>query len=724
MRVYKTYLLKIINFFILLVLFTNFAESTESDTIKKYNLPNVSIISDRSTLMNSIPGSASIVNSEQLREMKSLNGNQIMRTITGINVVDEEGAGLRMNLGIRGLDPDRSRALLVLEDGVPVALAPYGEPEMYYTPSIDRMNSIEVLKGSGSIVYGPQTIGGVLNYITNDPPLTPETDFHLKGGDGGFLNTKLSYGTSSGSTGFFSELLYKKADNIGLTRYDIFDFMTKSKFVINNHSSISAKVGVYNEISNSTYVGITQSMYNNGDYFTEIAPNDELKIRRYSASLNYQNVLSNSMVFNTTVFAYNTARDWRRQDFGRAGTVSNKTGVVFGDTNVSGGAIYMRNSTGNRNRTFDVFGIQPQLITNTNIFGLENEINLGVRFLVEKAYEQRINGTNYKASSGNLVEDETRSGMAFSAYFQDRINVLENLIITPGIRFEQFNYERDIFRIASKDTSLNANHNINEFIPGLGINYNIGSQFTIFAGTHRGFAPPRTKDAITNEGTAIDLSAELSWNYELGIRTSISNSLYFEATAYMLDFSNQIIPVSESSGNLGFGLINGGQTMHKGLEFSVLTDISRALELNYSIIWSLNLTVSESKFNYDRLISSGNDKININGNYLPYAPNYSLSSMLNFKIPEYFGLNLSFSYIGEQFTDELNTVNPSNDGTIGKMPSFLLLNVTINYELNNKSDIYLSVSNLSDERYIASRRPQGIKVGIPRFITVGIDYHF
>ena len=722
MKVYK-------NYFVILVGIISFttiinASDNDSDTIKTYETANVSIISDRSAIMSSIPGSAIIINKEQLRSMKGINGNQIMRSMTGINVVDEEGAGLRMNMGIRGLDPDRSRALLVLEDGLPVALAPYGEPEMYYTPSIDRMNSIEVLKGSGSIIYGPQTIGVVMNDITTDPPAMSETDFHLTGGSGGFLNTKIGYGTSQGATGFLAEIHHKSADKIGLTNYSIYDVMAKGKFIINDKSAVNVKMGVYDEVSNSTYVGITQNMYDDGDFFSEIAPNDELKIRRYSASMNYQSVISNSTVFNTSVFGYSTSRNWRRQDFGRASNVSNKTGQIFGDTNAAGGAIYMRNSNANRDRSFDVFGVQPQLITDLSIAGIENNLNIGARMLVEKAYEQRINGTNYTAESGNLVEDEIRTGFAVSGFIQDRIHISDKIIVTPGLRFEHFDYERDIRRIASKDTAIKANQGINEFIPGLGINLNLTDKYTLFAGTHRGFAPPRTKDAITNAGTALDLSAELSWNYELGIRASVSNSLYVEVTTYMMDFSNQVIPVSESSGGLGAGFVNGGRTMHKGLELSIMTDIGRSLDLRNTFTWSINGTYSDAKYNSDRFIGSGDKKINVIGNKLPYAPEYTLSSMLQYKLPVGIGMNFTASYVGEQFTDELNSGNPSNDGTVGLMDSYMLLDLTLLYEINQKSDFFVSVKNLSDERYIASRRPQGIKVGIPRFITAGIDYHF
>lgn len=718
MKVFKKYLISI------LLIGSYFSINAETqDTIKKYETPNVSIIGDKSALLGSIPGSAIIINNEQLRAMRGISSNQILRTMTGINVVDEEGAGLRMNMGIRGLDPDRSRALLVLEDGIPVALAPYGEPELYYTPSIDRMNSIEVLKGSGSIIHGPQTIGGVLNYITNDPPITPEADFHFTAGGGGLLNAKIGYGASQGATGFLAEMHHKRADQIGITNYNIYDFMAKAKFVISPTSSVNAKIGIYDEKSNSTYVGLTQTMYDAGDYFQIIAPFDELAIRRYSASLSYQSTLSSSTIFNTSVFAYSTSRFWRRQDFSRSSTASNQTGQVFGDTSVAGGAIFMRNTTGNRDRAFDVFGIQPQILSNFNLGGFENELNIGARFLIEKAYEQRINGTNSRATSGNLVEDEIRSGTAMSAFIQDRIHITDKFIVTPGIRYEHFSYDRDIRRIQSKDTTILANQTIGELIPGLGINYNLNEKFTVFLGTHRGFAPPRTKDAITNEGTALDLSAELSWNYELGLRTSLSSYLYVEMTAYMLDFSNQVIPVSESSGGLGFGLVNGGRTMHRGVEFSIMSDLGKAINFDNAITLSLNGTYSDAKFDSDRFLGTGENRININGNRLPYAPEYTVSAVLQYNSSFGIGANFASTYVSEQFTDELNTVKASADGTVGIMPSYMLFDFTISYELNPKSDLFISVKNLSDERFIASRRPQGIKVGIPRLITFGIDYH-
>ena len=110
--------------------------------------------------MLEIPGSVFLIQKEELAESNPMDANEVLRRVPGITLREDSGpVGMRLNIGIRGLNPDRSRKVLMMEDGIPIALAPYGEPEMYYSPPIDRMRRVEVLKGSGQIVHGPQTVG-------------------------------------------------------------------------------------------------------------------------------------------------------------------------------------------------------------------------------------------------------------------------------------------------------------------------------------------------------------------------------------------------------------------------------------------------------------------------------------------------------------------------------------------------------------------------------------
>ena len=698
------------------------SSSGQPDTlIKTYDFPQIDVIGRTPAIINRIPGSATLISTSLMTNTHPLTGNEVLRKVTGVHVVDEEGIGLRTNIGIRGLDPDRSRTVLMLEDGVPIALAPYGEPEMYYTPAIDRMKSVEILKGSGSILFGPQTIGGVINYITDDPPAEQRTNLNISGGSEGYFLGEASYGTTLDNIGVNFNLLHKQADKIGVTHFDVNDITAKVKFQLSEKSRAGIKIGAYDEISNSTYIGITQTMYDKGDYFTVIAPNDKLDIRRYSASVTHDYFFSENAYLRTTFFGYTTSRNWLRQDFSR-NSVTNGTGAVFGDTTVANGAVYMRNSTANRNRQFEVAGIEPRIYLNYSVVNLKSELEGGFRFLYERAFEQRIDGSNADALSGALREDEIRTGYASSIFAQNRFYLTEDFTVIPGIRLENFDYERNIFRINFRDTSLINNNNVFSVVPGIGFNYNFNNMYSVFAGVHRGFAPPRIKDAITNGGNALQLEAELSWNYEAGVRANLSSMLFLEITGYMLDFSNQIIPVSESSGGSGTGLVNGGETLHMGLETGIRFAIDQLINTAYKISLGTNLTISKSNYDADRFIPVNGERINIKANKLPYAPEMYLSGMLDINSP--FGLGVLFSgtYIGEQFTDELNTTVPSADGQTGQMPSYFVFDVTGRYFFTGlNSSLYVSVKNLFDERYIASRRPQGIKVGLPRFITAGIE---
>lgn len=687
-----------------------------------FDFPQLDVVGVKERLTNKIPGSASLINNEIMLTFQPLSGNEIIRTMTGVNVVDEEGTGLRLNLGVRGLDPDRSRTLLVLEDGVPVALAPYGEPEMYYTPAIERMTGLELLKGSGSILWGPQTIGGVLNYKTVDPPVESSSYINLRSGQGGFFSLYGSYGTQFDGTGIQVGVLHKQADRIGTTSMNVDDVTAKLKFRLDDRSQIGVKLSFYNEESNSTYLGLTQSMYDAGDYYTIMAPNDKLNIRRYAGSISHNYILNESSFIKTNIYAYTTSRDWLRQDFSRS-KVSNPV-AVFGDTTISGGAVYMRNSTGNRDRQFEVMGAESRFNTIYQFAGISNELDAGVRFLWEKAYEQRVNGKKFNAVSGELVEDEIRTGRAFSVFVQNRFHVSPALTITPGARLETFTFLRDIYRISSKDTSLKGEDNMVTIIPGIGANYKINDAVSFFAGVHKGYAPPRVKDAISNSGTSLKLDAEESINSEVGMRWQ-SHSLDFELTWYLLDFSNQVIPVSQSSGGAGTGFVNGGETRHSGIEFGISHRSPYLFGNLLSIRSSFNATYSNAEYSSDRFITKGSTVYNVNGKRLPYSPETVSNLNICFMFSNGLSLNTGVVYTAEQFADELNSEAPSASGETGLIPAYTLLDFTARYSISSLgSSVYVSVKNAGDTRYIAGRRPQGIKTGIPRMITAGIETSF
>lgn len=714
-------------------MFTDTSFTTIFDTSKVFEMPQVIVLGKSPNVLKTLPGTYSKISPLNLRQIDPLTSNEILRKVPGLNIVDEEGVGLRVNIGIRGLDPDRSRNVLILEDGLPISLNPYGEPEMYYSPSIDRMSGVEILKGSGQIRFGPQTIGGVVNFVTADPPATPTTNVRLRGGTGNFFSGFASHGNTVGNAGYIINVLHKRAEEVGPTQFELTDINAKFKLDINAKNRIGLKLGFYDEVSNSTYIGLTQTMFDMGGLdFVRMAPDDLLPIRRYSASLTHEYDMSSDIQLKTTAFGYTTTRNWRRQDFSFNENVGNQTGVVWGDPTVPNGAIYMQNSTGNRNRQFEVAGIEPVVSITSPVFDRPNDLQFGVRYLFERAYEQFVIGAKSDASAGAIRDNEVRTGQALSAFIQNKIEISPKFGISAGLRIENYDYEREILRgryaingqTQVRDTSVLAASNTFAFIPGIGIAYLAGTQTTLFGGVHRGFAPPRIKDAITSDGFAMDLDAELSTNYELGLRNTLLTGIEANLTIFFMDFENQIIPVSLSSGNLNAtGLANGGRTRHSGVELGLDMDFGILLKSKHNIRLDMATTYVDSRYSADRFL--GPEGTNVRGNKLPYAPEWTFWAGLNVELDFGLGFNFNSTFVGDQFTDELNTTIASANGRTGQIDSRTVFDAGIYYRLKKHNLTFrINGKNLTDARYIASRRPQGIRVGLPRFITGGIDLSF
>ncbi|MBC7745640.1 MAG: TonB-dependent receptor [Flavobacterium sp.] len=713
----------------------NLPDSTSADS-SRIEMPQVIILGRRDGIINKVPGSATLINSKEIKNLAPVSLNEVLRKVTGVNVVDEEGAGLRVNIGIRGLDPDRSRNVLILEDGVPIALGPYGEPEMYFTPSIDKMAGIEVLKGSGQILYGPQTIGGIVNFFTADPPLKQTTRIKLMGADKGYFSGFGTYGNTIGKTGFIISYLHKRADDLGPTQFSLNDISAKIKIDINSGSTLGLKFGYYNEISNSTYLGLTQTMFDRGDQdFVRMSASDRLPIKRFSASATHQLQIKPGISLKTTAFGYTTKRNWQRQDFSFSSTSTNQTGVIWGDPTVTNGAVYMLNSTGNRNRQFEVAGIEPRLSVKHRLFNLENDLETGARFLYEKANEQFVIGTDATTPDGATRDREIRTGRAFSAYIQNKINISSKFSVTGGLRMENFNYDRNILRgrfqinnvnNVVRDTNIIANDRTSALIPGVGTTYEVNKNVNLFAGIHKGFAPPRIKDAITSSGQPYNLDAEISTNYELGTRLNFVDYISAEVTGFILDFQNQIIPVSNSSGNVNAtGVVNGGQTLHRGLEASFKIDMGKILGSANSFAFESNATIQNSTYNSNRFISRNGVAVNVKDNQLPYSAKLMIWNAISMNLNKGLGFQISGNYIGKQFTDELNTEIASSNGRIGTLKSRFIMDANAFYNIpKTQATFNIAIKNLTDQRYITTRRPEGIRVSLPRMFTAGFGVSF
>jgi Fe(3+) dicitrate transport protein len=720
-------------------------ESTSGEAV---DVPEVEVIGRSEKDVESVPGSAEVIDEEELESQSPLNANEAMRSVPGVHVQPEEGMGLRQNIGIRGLNPTRSRKVHVMEDGVPIALGPYGEPEMYYTPPVERMSRIEIVKGSGAILYGPQTIGGVINYITPQPPEDFTMKGEARGGSYGYYQGQLSVGGTQGDVGYWLNGMHQRFGGHRDLNLRMTDLTSKFRLDLGETQTLSLKFNVYDEWSRSTYLGLTKAQYEN-DPSANYAKHDRFKIRRYGAQATHVWTPSADLVLETRLYGHNIQRNWRRQDFDRRPRCDEDPDcdgyqrVIDGQgREVSGdrsrwpndrSGVFFRDSTGNRNREFTVGGIEPRATVFWSLGEVENELQTGIRFHVEHTDERRINGEHKTSPSGTIRDDDERLGRAVAAYALNRFKLFdERLEISPGLRYESLWTERTTYRTREdgEPTDLeppaeNRKH-VDALIPGGGVAYHLTDALTLFGGVHRGFSPPRTKDAITKDGERLALEPEFSWNYEVGARLRKGDWLQAELAGFVLDFKNQIIAPAESGGavstdpeardSLGLAAVQGGETIHRGVEAGGTFDPGKMGDLGFEMPMSVTYTFVDARF-------QDGWKASIQGNELPYSPNHRLAGRIGYKHPNGFELQVDGDWLSGQYTDKVETVPANRAGVIGWIDSRFILDAKISYTYKPwGATAFVSGKNLLNDQYIASRAPRGIKPGMFRHVFGGVRF--
>ena len=671
-------------------------------------------------MLRRIPGSVDVLTSDVLEASHVFTTSEAMRKVPGVFVRDEEGLGLRPNIGIRGLNPTRSTKALLLEDGVPTTYAPYGDNASYYHPPIERFSRIEVLKGSGQIAYGPVTVGGVVNYITPDPPARRSTAVDVEAGNRDFLSGHVGFGSTWGATGLLFDAMRKQSDGARENQHsELNDVTVKWLQQLSARQNLSVKANYYGEDSQIGYSGLREDEYRANPRQNPFK-NDEFDGDRGGASGTYRALLGDNVAFTTTGYAQVFRRHWWRQSSNSGQRPSDAADPACG------GMDNLSTTCGNegRLRRYHLFGVEPRVRVSHRTFGISQETDAGFRFHVEDQDRRQENGATPTARAGVLVEDNHRSADAVSSFVQHRV-LVDRWTVTPGVRVEHIRYARTN-RLGNAGIGVSGDTSLTEIIPGLGVAYAASSQSTIFGGIHRGFSPPRVEDVINNNtGGVVELDPERSWNLEIGARTLVAQGLRVDGTLFQMDYENQIVPAS-LAGGVGATLTNGGETLHRGIEVGGAFDSEAMNTGGHNVYARLAATwIPVARFTGVRLSSVPSfTTVSVSGNRLPYAPETVATVTLGYRHAIGVDLQLEAQHMGDQFGDDLNTVAGSADGQRGLIPALTLWNAAATWRVKSlHSSFFVAVKNLADRTAIIDRA-RGILPTHPRLIQVGTSVRF
>lgn len=678
------------------------------------------------------PAAPHKVSKDKVQLYKYTDVNRVLRQTTGAYVREEDGQGLRPNIGLRGTNPDRSKKVVILEDGILAGPAPYSAPAAYYTPSMNHAQSLEIYKGFTAVPYGPNSIGGSVNYLSYDIPNGFTPTLEASAGAFNTQNYKLGIGDNSGTVGYLVQATrlssdgFKTLDNGGFTGFEKNEITAKLKL-----GDFEARLGYSDEDSNETYLGLSPQDIRQSPFRRYAASAlDDMTWQHTKAELQHTLKISDNTQLKSTLYRHDFERDWFRLDGFRKVSADDSKPLFEILNDPQNNLVQYQILTGQLNsqsvgaagdllilgnqRTFYSQGAQTQLNSQFKVGKTTHDLEVGLRFhqdQIRRTHTENI----YQMAAGQMVRSpipQTAKDLNSNLATAVTLSVLENIkwekaVFTFLGRFEQVRFN---FRNSLNNTQINRDDTV--FAPGAGALYNLTPELSVKASVNRGVSVAGLNDRGTE-------AQEESVNYELGLKyLSQSQASVAEVVAFYNDYSNITGTCTGSTGCSTAQLdqqFNGGRALIQGIEGRV-SHTFRSGAASFPI--QINATALKAEF--ENSFSSntaewGLGTVNI-GDPLPYIPQvqYTLSAGLEYKR---FKNEFAFIYQGDSYDQSVS------EGRL-KVPSYGIIDWTGRYDLNQKAQLFARVDNLLGKDYVVSYRPFGARPGKPQSFMVGLSYTF
>ncbi|QPK62598.1 TonB-dependent receptor [Methylomonas sp. LL1] len=700
-------------------------------------------------------GSTSVINKQTLERDQVFTVNEALRKAPGVYVRDEEGFGIRPNIGIRGQNPFRSTKVLFLEDGLPFNFAPYGDNDIYYHPPIERYDGVEIYKGADLTQFGPQTLSGAVNYLTPKVPTKPGGFASFTGGNRDYLNGHVRYGgmfngvTGVDSAGGTIDYIHKQGSRARDNTFaELDDVNLKSIIDIDAQNRLTLRGDFYREDSQSTF-GLTEAEYSNFGPRYNPFKNDRFTTERWAASATHQHYFNDDVTLETSFYWSSFHRDFWRQmnqqpsDLNNCFAGNNAANLAFREARLSGQAIDVDscNFVRGRLREYETWGVAPTIHAKHDLFGVDNQLDAGFRAHVENQYRRTVDGGLPTARDGVLGEFQDRYAQAFSGFVQNKF-MLGDWTATPGVRVESVSYQRE-----NKLNGQKGESSVTEALPSFAMTYTPVDQATLFFGVHRGFAPQRVEDTIGNDGNSVEIGAEKSWNFEFGVRSQPMRGVKSDLTFFHNDF--EVLTVLGTVGGNDSPVAQGA-ALFEGVEFFNRFDLGETFGWNHNPYLQVAYTwlpTAESTSPFQCMSQSngqpqpqsrcpgGNVYGSEAGKRLPYAPENLLTATLGYSNPgSGFDAHFETVFVDQQFGDFMNLESGSDhpdgpnsvnarSGQFGKISDYVVVNFATSYKIHRDITLYASLKNMPDNDYLVDR-VRGMLPGSPRLVQAGFKYEF
>ena len=641
---------------------------------------------------------------QSMANLASNNSRQIYSQVAGLNIFQNDDAGLQLNIGGRGLDPNRTSNFNTRQNGYDISADVLGYPESYYTPPSEGLSNIQIVRGAASLQYGTQ-FGGLVNFVMKEPKKNQRQEIITRNsiGSNNLYTNFTSYKGSKNKFRYYTYFNFKQGDGFRDNSYfNSKNFFLKTIYDFNQESKLSFDLTYFTYLTQQAG-GLNDQMFSNNPFQSNRARN-WFNVDWLLYNLRYDHEFDTKKTLSVSFFGLNAVRNALGFRVNRVDQVDSNgpRDLISGD--------------------FNNFGLEAKFLNHYKLFNKESIFVLGSKLYYATNYSRQGPGSDFSDADFDFYNDifpaySNQSNYKYpnkniSVFGENIININDGLTITPGFRLEYINtqaqgqFERIILDAAQNviqhDTILENRKNERLFLlTGVGISQKLKNDIELYANYSQNYRSVTFADISTvNPSYAIDpeISDEEGYTIDLGLRGNYNNFFSFDANIFHLAYNNRIGFVQRlfDDGNVKAYRTNTGDANIYGLESLLDINLKKVLQLNSAYIFNtfLNLSIIESNY-----IKS--DEPGVEGKEVEFVPKYNIKYGIKFGYKN-FTSYLQYSYLASQFSDSSNSVESNLSGVIGQIPAYDILDLSMNYKLG-KIKLETGVNNILNNSYFTRR---------------------
>lgn len=646
------------------------------------------------------------------------NARQIYSQVVGLNIYESIDAGLQLNVGGRGLDPNRTSNFNTRQNGYDISADVLGYPESYYTPPAEALSQIQVIRGAASLQYGTQ-FGGLINFKMKAPsenPISLTTRQSI--GSFGLFNTFNSLSGTVGKFSYYTYLNYKTGDGFRPNSgFESTNYFGSFGYQITEQTSATLEFTSLNYLAQQPG-GLTDVQFNENPNFSNRTRN-WFGVNWKLLALKLKHKISTKSDLSFTLFGLDAERN--AVGFRGDPTELNQNPITQVDEQDTDGSYFFSRDL--IKGQFNNWGAEARFLTRYSFKGNDAVLLVGSKYY--DANNTSLQGPGSRGTDANfdLALDENpnyvnQSDFSFPnknlAFFGENILFLnDRLSITPGFRFEYIKtesrgvYNREGLDLVGTvqplgDTTDNRIFERSFVLFGVGASYEPSESVEIYANLSQNYRSVTFSDIRVTNPTFIidpDISDERGYTFDVGVRGRLRDLISYDIGGYGLLYDDRIGIILDDRANRVRG--NIGTALIAGFEFFAdwnLVNTFQWTPSTFRLNWFVNSAITESTY-------LNSDENNVEGKKVEFIPTVNLKTGLRFGYKNLLG-SLQFTYLSEQFTDVENSKVPEDtdnrNGVIGTIPAYSIMDFSLSYAFE-QFKIETGVNNLLDEKYFTRR---------------------